>query len=353
MQKSGTAVNKRLSLSVKLILISVTVISVVFAFHTYLSYCNLAASIDEQYRASANSTIKTVNAVTDARTNFTDLTLKDEVLRRYMANTVLSTLIALLVIVFLLYSAFNREVFKPLQQLIEGAHDIAQGNLEKRIDLDRADEFGQLSWEFDKITEALQRKEKENSLLKETLKEKQIETEAKAYVDHLTQLENHRSFQIKLEAELNRSSRLETPASLLFCDLDGFKAFNDAHGHLLGDKVLVDVAQTIKDSIRDYDAASRYGGEEFAIILANTDSEAAVLVAERIRAKVEKLQFNAREGVSHVTISVGVATYPRDAKRKELLIAASDYAMYESKNRGGNAVTLFKSSDDASEEQAS
>lgn len=203
------------------------------------------------------------------------------------------------------------------------------------------------------MTEALQRKEKENSLLKETLKEKRIETEAKAHMDHLTQLENHRSFQIKLEAELNRSSRLETPVSLLFCDLDGFKAFNDAHGHLLGDKVLVDVAQTIKDSIRDYDVASRYGGEEFGVILANTDSESAVLVAERIRSKVEKLQFDAREGVSHVTISVGVATYPRDAKRKELLIAASDYAMYESKNRGGNAVSLFKSSDDVSEEQAS
>ncbi|NCO66703.1 MAG: hypothetical protein COW32_02380 [Candidatus Aquicultor secundus] len=236
------------------------------------------------------------------------------------------SLVALPVIGVLLYAAFKKEVSKPLQQM---------------------------SREFDKMTEALQRKEKENSLLKEMLKEKQIETEAKAHIDYLTQLENQRSFQIKLEAELNRSSRLGTPVSLLFCDLDGFKAFNDAHGHLLGDQVLVDVAQTIKDSIRDYDVASRYGGEEFAIILANTDSDAAVFVAERIRAKVGELQFNAREGVAQVTISVGIATYPRDAKRKELLIAASDYAMYESKNRGGNAVTLFKHSDDSSEERAS
>ncbi len=353
MKESGTAVNKHASLSTKLILISVAVISVVFAFHTYLSYSNLAASIDEQYKSNANAATKTVNATAGAGTNFKDLTFKDEVLRRYVVNTVLSTLIAMLVIIFLLYSAFKKEVGRPLQQLIEGSHDIAQGDLEKRIGLDRADEFGQLSWGFDKIAEALQRKGKENSLLKEALKEKQIETEAKAHIDHLTQLANHRSFQIKLEAELNRSSRLETPVSLLFCDIDGFKAFNDAHGHLLGDKVLVDLAQTIKDSIRDYDVASRYGGEEFAVILANTDSEAAMIVAERIRAKVERLQFDAGEEVSHVTISVGVATYPRDAKRKELLIAASDYAMYESKNRGGNAITLFKSAEETSGERAS
>lgn len=339
MENHGATISKHTSLSTKATLILIAILSVVLAFQTYVSCRSLIASVNDQYKKSAHSII--------------NLASRDEIIRHYIMNAVFYDIIALLAIALLFYAAIRREVFGPLQQLTGDAQEIAIGNLEKRTSLERADELGQLSCGFDTLADALQRKEKENSLLRETLQEKRLEAEVNVQTDHLTQLENHRSFQVKLEAELNRSSRTGTPVSLLFCDLDGLKSFNDAHGHLLGDKVLVDVAQTIKDSIRDYDVASRYGGEEFAVILANTDSDEALTVGERIRKSVEELEFNAKSGVAHITVSVGVATYPRDAKRKELLIAASDYAMYESKTSGGNFVTMFKTSGDSGEVKAS
>ncbi|MBE0448691.1 MAG: diguanylate cyclase [Actinobacteria bacterium] len=274
---------------------------------------------------------------------YMDLKPKDAAIRQYILRTIIYALAGLVFIALLLYAVIWKEVFKPLRQLTEGAREVASGNLNKRVNLGCNGELGDLSQEFDNMAEALQRIEQGNLHLQEALRERWRKVEMKASTDYLTGLENHRIFHDKLEVELSRASRLGKPMSLLFCDLDKFNVFNDINGHLFGDKALLDVARIIKSSVRDYDIVARYGGEEFAVILPHTDSDGAVSVGERIRKNVEAHKFTTGNGVGKLMISVGVATYPRDANKKALLIAAADSAMSESKKRGGNSVVLFKS----------
>jgi diguanylate cyclase (GGDEF)-like protein len=125
-------------------------------------------------------------------------------------------------------------------------------------------------------------------------------------------------------------------------DIDNFKSFNDTYGHQLGDKVLKDVASAVKKTSRTEDIAARYGGEEFVIILPETDSRQAMIIAERIRASVAEIEIPHGNQKLHVTISLGVAAFPLHASEKETLIHSADAALYTSKHRGKNCVTLFE-----------
>ncbi len=274
---------------------------------------------------------------------YMNLEPRDIAIRDYAYRALFYGAGALLSLVVLLYIAISRQVFKPLKYLVEGAREVAKGNLRKRIDLDRRDELGELAEEFDIMTEALQRRLEENNHLLKTVREKWFEAEWRSQIDLLTNLANHRTFQDKLEMEIHRADQLQSSTSLVFCDLDKFKEFNDRNGHLFGDKALFEVAQIIADAIRGYDIAARYGGEEFAVILPQTDSDEAMRIGERIRRNVESHQFKVKYGTGRMTISVGVATYPDDATGKVSLVSAADQAMYISKKQGRNLVTKFTS----------
>jgi len=282
-----------------------------------------------------------------------NLKQKDIALRRYMLRALLYALAGLFALAPVLYVRFRREVFSPVRRLIEGAREVAKGNLDERVKLERKDELGKLSQEFDNMTEAIQQREEETLQELAKIKRKWDEAEAKSRTDFLTELDNHRSFRDRLDAELNRASRLEEPVSLLFCDLDNFKDFNDSNGHLLGDRALFDTAEIIKYSIRNYDIAARYGGEEFVVVLPDTNSADAVIVAERIRHNLELYEFVTKEGSGKLTISIGVATYPSDAEDSKGFISAADYAMYQSKSLGKNCVTVFNPAEDISTSEAS
>jgi diguanylate cyclase (GGDEF)-like protein len=123
--------------------------------------------------------------------------------------------------------------------------------------------------------------------------------------------------------------------SLILLDVDGFKAFNDTHGHAEGDSLLSKLADILRSSVRDLDSAARYGGDEFAIVLPQTDTDNALRMAERLGKRVSK-RFKNR---GNVTISVGIATCPRNARSAKALINRADVALYESKREGGNCVT--------------
>jgi diguanylate cyclase (GGDEF)-like protein len=263
------------------------------------------------------------------------------------------TSMAFLLMAILLYLALRIEVFKPLWQLTADAKEIARGNFRRRSLIDTGNEIGELAREFNILAVYLQQREEENERLIKNVKDKWVKAEAKSQTDFLTNLENHRSFQDRLATELDRASRNAQSVSLLFCDLDKFKAFNDTNGHQLGDKALFDVARIVKQSIRPYDLAARYGGEEFAIILPNTSTQEAVFIAERIRQNVAMYAFTVEGGLGHLTISIGVATFPDDAEAKELLITSADYAMYESKKLSGNTVSVFTSFGNSKSKQAS
>jgi diguanylate cyclase (GGDEF)-like protein len=156
-----------------------------------------------------------------------------------------------------------------------------------------------------------------------------------ALVDVVTGLRNHRYFQVRLREEIQRSERSGRATSLVMLDLDNFKRINDRFGHATGDAVLRRVARELLVNARAADIVCRYGGEEFTIILPETDAADAALVAERLRQAVERL---ADQPGPVVTISVGVGCYPDHADDADALISAADAAMYQAKAAGKNRV---------------
>jgi diguanylate cyclase (GGDEF)-like protein len=173
----------------------------------------------------------------------------------------------------------------------------------------------------------------ENARLHETV-------ERQAVTDELTGLANLRAFHTTLEREIERSRRFETPLALVMLDLDHFKQINDEFGHQQGDEVLELVADVLRDFSRDIDAPARYGGEELAVVLPQTDSEGAEQLAERIREAVERLEVPRVDGAGALRIkaSFGVAAVPESATSRPSLIAAADAALYRAKRAGRNRV---------------
>jgi diguanylate cyclase (GGDEF)-like protein len=165
--------------------------------------------------------------------------------------------------------------------------------------------------------------------------------EALSVTDDLTQLYNSRYLSQVLRRETKRASRSGRPLSLLFVDLDGFKAINDSHGHLFGSRALVEAAAVIRASARETDIVARFGGDEFALVLPDTGSDGAVSVGERIRERIAAHPFLHDDALDiHLTASVGVATLPDVAASAEGLIQAADEAMYAVKDRGKNGICV-------------
>jgi diguanylate cyclase (GGDEF)-like protein len=165
-----------------------------------------------------------------------------------------------------------------------------------------------------------------------------------ANIDGLTGINNHRFFQTALDQEINRATRHASSLSLLFIDIDHFKKFNDTYGHQVGDFVLAQFAKTIRENIRQYDILARYGGEEFVVILPETNSEAALVVAEKLRAAIENTIFRDTREEYHVTASFGQACgrpAVEDEFTKDTLISQADQALYEAKEKGRNRVISF------------
>ncbi|MCX5716816.1 MAG: sensor domain-containing diguanylate cyclase [Nitrospirae bacterium] len=167
------------------------------------------------------------------------------------------------------------------------------------------------------------------------------EIEKLATTDGLTGLFNHRVFQEKLSEELKKLSRYSEPSSLLLADIDFFKKINDTYGHPAGDFVLKEVSKIIREAIRDIDIPARYGGEEFAAILPRTDSKGAMNIAERLRKAVMSASFSSDASSLRVTLSIGIATTPSDAKSEEELIEKADHALYYAKHNGRNRSVLW------------
>ncbi|GAB4278857.1 MAG: hypothetical protein Kow0029_22360 [Candidatus Rifleibacteriota bacterium] len=162
-----------------------------------------------------------------------------------------------------------------------------------------------------------------------------------AVTDEMTKLYNHRYFQQRLDEELLRADRYENHVSLMILDVDYFKKFNDTYGHPEGDRVLKTVARIIEKSVREIDIVARYGGEEFVVICPEKNAEGSLVPAERIRKAVESHDFRIDGKHVPISVSIGVAGYPDQARSKTELITKADYALYYSKQNGRNRCTLF------------
>jgi diguanylate cyclase (GGDEF)-like protein len=152
------------------------------------------------------------------------------------------------------------------------------------------------------------------------------------YTDDLTGLYNHRYMQVAMEHEIRRSQRYGLQFSLLFIDLDRFKEVNDQHGHLAGSAALQEVGGLLRQCVRDVDTLFRFGGDEFAAMLVETDGRTARIVADRIRKTIDEHVFLADQGTPvHLTVTAGYSTFPTDAVEKDSLLDLADRAMYVGK----------------------
>lgn len=169
--------------------------------------------------------------------------------------------------------------------------------------------------------------------------ERFLQAREKAFVDDVTELYNVRYLMAALDREVSRAERSELKLSVLFLDLDRFKNVNDSHGHLVGSRVLRELGQTLRAATRSIDTLGRYGGDEFTLLLVDTDHETGLRVAERIRAMIESAVFTGGRGLElKLSASIGVATYPSDGSTREELLDRADKAMYLGKALGRNKV---------------
>lgn len=221
-------------------------------------------------------------------------------------------------------------LFNPLRNLLSGIEAYSQGQLDTTIKPSGLAELHTLGRTF-------------NEMLKR-IRDDIRELERYSTIDGLTGIPNRRLFDERLEQELGHAKRLQSPISLLYIDIDYFKPYNDHYGHLGGDDALQQVAQAVASMARrDIDLAARLGGEEFAILLPDTEGENARLVAEGLLLSVANLGIaHAKSKVSdHVTISVGVASLiPEHDSTASGLIKRADEALYRAKSEGRNRVVL-------------
>lgn len=183
----------------------------------------------------------------------------------------------------------------------------------------------------------LQRLHKELDAKNRTLSETNTRLQALATSDPLTRLANHRALVAALEQELVRAHRYRHECSILFLDIDHFKALNDSYGHAVGDSVLRDFAVLLQQQIRETDVPGRWGGEEFLVILPETGEQEARRISERVRSAVATHAFTMGGGMS-LTCSIGIATFPGDAGERDGLVTSADQAMYAAKKLGRNQV---------------
>ncbi len=259
----------------------------------------------------------------------------------------------------LLYVGLSRLVVRPVRALATAAELIARGQLQARTGLQRGDELGRLAQVFDAMaseielsTQALEQKVQERTAEVEkksreladvnaALHSANTELARLASTDALTNVKNRRHFSTTIERRITPQQTGTT--TLLMFDVDHFKALNDRLGHPVGDLILRDIAHILQVGLRTTDTLSRYGGEEFAAILVDTDAIQGLEIAERIRSAVATYDFDHSTGhpVGPMTVSVGLANCPQDAQDYEQLIARSDQALYQAKARGRNRVERF------------
>jgi len=160
-------------------------------------------------------------------------------------------------------------------------------------------------------------------------------------LDSLTKIYNRRHFMFRYKAEFQRAAKFKLNLAFLMIDIDHFKKINDTYGHLVGDAVLREVAIIIRENLREIDFLARFGGEEFSVILPETDKASAIMAAERISTKVSRERIMVFDETLSVNISVGVATFPQNTLHSDVLLEVADKALYKAKFSGRNRVCWF------------
>ena len=245
-----------------------------------------------------------------------------------LRNTTIVTLLLLLAIVGGLAYTLGTIIVRPLDQLMLGVREVGGGNYNVDLLVKGGGEVAYLTTAF-------------NDMVKQ-VRDMRLRLEHLSVTDGLTGLANRRHLMEQIEQEFKRADRSKHPFTIMLMDVDHFKDYNDTHGHQAGDAALACVGKVIKECVRDVDRPGRYGGEEFAVLLPETGVAAALVVAERIRARMEKEDLPVKKGTAHVSLSIGVAECPSHAESVSDVVAVADAALYESKRKGRNRVSTGK-----------
>lgn len=232
------------------------------------------------------------------------------------------------VVIFIVY----RDLRYKIKRIIDDSNKIAMGDVdfEKRLCIVSFDELGQIIKSINIFIDKLQKNHEELSNAK-----KELDT---LYItDRLTNVYNRVKIDEIIDIELKKKNRLGSTFSIILLDIDNFKLVNDTHGHLVGDLILKEFADILKNNIRDIDFLGRWGGEEFMIVCLQTDEKGAAALSENLRVKIEEFNFTK---VGKMTASFGVSTCKKDDDAKSIIDNA-DKALYKAKENGRNQVCTF------------
>jgi len=247
------------------------------------------------------------------------------VLRRRVLYGIATTFVLGLGAAIVVATALARSVMAPLRALESSAHHFGAGDFSYRVALTGQNELGQLGKTLNAMADKLAQSQ---AMLRE------LSTH-----DDLTGLFNFREFHRQLTEEAERSRRYGRSFSLLMLDIDHFKAINDTYGHLAGDEALRALAALIRREVRPTDLVARYGGEEFVMVLPETTGPGAFALGERLRGLIADHAISLPTGQTiHLTVSMGLATFPEDQDSLPHLISAADQALYAAKSAGRNGI---------------
>ncbi|MEB3293175.1 MAG: diguanylate cyclase [Synechococcales bacterium] len=276
---------------------------------------------------------------------------------------------ATLLAVTLFNAWLSRRLVRAIRVLRDASQQITQGNFSQQVKDFKVQELSVLARAFNQMsqelkhsqqqledysrsleqkvndrTQALQEEVQQRRLTEAALQAANRELEKLVYLDGLTQIANRRRFDEWIQREWAVAKREQTPISLILCDVDYFKQYNDTYGHQLGDDCLCFVADAIAQSVRrPADLAARYGGEEFVVVLPNTRAEGAIQVVKSIQAYLDQvcIPHERSQVSSHVTLSFGITSLiPTEANRLDIFIETADRALYQAKQAGRNRYML-------------
>ncbi|SHJ83740.1 diguanylate cyclase (GGDEF) domain-containing protein [Anaerobranca californiensis DSM 14826] len=255
---------------------------------------------------------------------------EDFLINKAFIRIFLSSIIFTFIIIFIFHLWVKRNIIAPIEKLQKGTTEVIKGNLNYDFTVDVNNDLAFLGENLNKMVKTIYKQQKELEELVRT--------------DPLTGLANRRHFDQQLELEIERCKRKGTPLSLLVCDIDDFKCINDTYGHLLGDTVLVELGSLFITNLRKTDLPSRFGGEEFVILLPDTPLEKAIIVANKLLEEVKKLEFDTPDGLLSISITIGVASseqipdFDIIPDPKNILLENGDKALYRGKYNGKNQV---------------
>ncbi len=240
-------------------------------------------------------------------------------------NKILIVLIVIFILIILTTILFSKTITKPLYLLTNAVKSLGTGDLSKRVNVDCRDELGELASCFNSSIDEL---EKMTSSVEHFTK--------LSVTDNLTQIYNRLKLNHELDIEIKRSKRTKSKLSLVMFDIDHFKNINDTFGHDIGDITLIDLVKLVSENIRETDIFARWGGEEFMLLLIDTDLEHAQNMSEKIRAKIEQYKF---KKIKTMTCSFGITQfYNKDTK--ESFIKRVDEVLYDAKHNGRNRIEI-------------